>query len=155
MVLETLDLIRGLKAVEHECRVALIAMRRLADQASRDPTILDRDMRVRGIREALSNLNGTYAIRLFAEFETGLRRFWVTNRIEPEPFSVAEIIDRIAARHGIGHDERTDAHRCRSYRNRQIHDKDEEGETIHVSDCRSFLCTFLGKMPLTWVRATP
>jgi hypothetical protein len=151
MSLETLDWIRSLNAVEHEYRVALIGMRRLDIEAKRDPTILDRDMRVRWIRAALSNLNGTYAIRLFAEFETGLRKFWGATRIEPEPGSIAEIIDRVAARHGVGHDERTNAHRSRMYRNRQIHDNEGEGETIDVNVCRSFLCTFLGKMPLTWV----
>lgn len=155
MPLETLDWIRNLKAIEHEYRVALIAMRRLADQARHDPNILERDMRVRGIGEALGNLNGTYAMRLFGEFETGLRKFWVTTRIEPEPRGIAEIIDRIAARHGVGHDELTNAHRSRQYRNRQIHDNEEEGETIEVRDFRSFLCTFLGKMPLTWAPHTP
>jgi hypothetical protein len=145
----------SLKAIEHEYRVADLAMRRLADQARRDPTVLDRDMRVRGISEALGHLNGTYGIRLFAEFETGLRKFWGTTRIEPEPRRIAEIIDRIAARHGIGHFELTNAHRARQYRNRQIHDNEEEGETLEVGDCRSFLCTFLGKMPLTWETPTP
>ncbi len=32
-------------------------------------------MRFRGIDEALRNLNGTYAIRLFAGFETRLCKF--------------------------------------------------------------------------------
>jgi hypothetical protein len=155
MALETLDWIRSLKAIEHEYRVADLAMRRLADQARRDPTVLDRDMRVRGISLALGHLNGTYGIRLFAEFETGLRKFWGTTRIEPEPRSIAEIIDRIAARHGIGHAELTNAPRARQYRNRQIHDNEEEGETLEVGDCRGFLCTFLGKMPLTWEPPTP
>jgi hypothetical protein len=155
MALETLDWIRSLKAIEHEYWVADLAMRRLADQARRDPTILDRDMRVRGIAGAWSHLNGTYGIRLFAEFETGLRKFWGATRIEAEPRSVAEIIDRIAARHGIGHAELTNAHRARQYRNRQIHDNEEEGETLEVSDCRSFLCTFLGKMPPNWEPPTP
>ena len=155
MPLETLDWIRSLKAIEHEYRVAHLAMRRLADQARRDPTLLDRDMRFRGIDEALRNLNGTYAIRLFAEFETGLRQFWVATRIEPEPRRIAEIIDRVAARHGIDYVELANAHRSRRYRNRQVHDNDEEGETLPVSDCRSFLCTFLGRMPVTWEPPTP
>lgn len=155
MALETLDWIRSLKGIEHEYRVANIAMRRLADQARRDPTILDSDMRVRGISEALGNLDGTYGIRLFAEFETGLRKFWETTRIEPEPRGIAEIIDRIAARHGIGHVELTTAHRVRQYRNRQIHDNEEEGESLEVSDCRSCLCTFLSKMPSNWEPPAP
>ena len=155
MPLETLDWIRDLKAIEHEYRVALLAMRRLADQARLDPNILESDLRVRGIGAALSNLNGTYAIRLFAEFETGLRKFWVTTRIEPEPRRMAEIMDRIASRQGIGHDELANAHRSRQYRNRQIHDNEEEGETIEVKDCRSFLCIFLSRMPPTWGLHTP
>jgi hypothetical protein len=73
MPLETYVLIDRLKAIEHEYRVAFLAMKRLAGEAKRDPTILDGGMRVRGIGEAQSHLNGTYAIRLFAEFETGLR----------------------------------------------------------------------------------
>lgn len=155
MPLETLDWIRSLKAIEHEYRVAHLAMRRLADQARRDPTILDEDMRVRGIDEALRNLNGTYAIRLFAEFETGLRAFWVATRAEPEPRSIAEIIDRVASRYGFDHVELTNAHRSRQYRNRQVHDNEETGETLRVSECRSFLCTFLGRMPVTWEPPTP
>lgn len=155
MALETLDWIRSLKAIEHEYRVANIAMRRLADQARCDPTILDSDMRVRGISEAQGHLNGTYGIRPFAEFETGLRKFRGATRIESEPRSIAEIIDRIAARHGIGYAELTNAHRARQYRNRQIHDNEGEGETLEVSDCRGFLCTFLGQMPTDWEPPNP
>ena len=155
MPLETFDWIRGLKAIEHEYRVALIAMRRLTAQARHDPTILDRDIRFREIEVALSNLNATYAVRLFAEFETGLRKFWVATRNEEEPRSVAELIDRIASRHGVRHDDLTNAHRSRRYRNRQIHANEEEGETIEVGDCRGFLCTFLGNTPLTWERPIP
>ncbi len=155
MPLETLAWIRNLKGIEHEYRVARMAMDRLAADVGRDPTILDRDMRVRGIGVALDNLGGTYATRLFAEFETGLRHFWMATRIEPEPFRIAEIIDRVAARHGISYDERANAHRVRGYRNRLVHDNEEGGETIAVRDCRGFLCTFLGKMPPNWNPPTP
>jgi len=150
MPLESLDWIRGLKDIVHEYRVALIAMRRLKDHATHDPTILDRDMRVRGIDEALNNLNGTYVIRLFAEFETGLRTFWTRTRADEEPSRIAEILDRIASRPGIGYDVLTNAHRSRQYRNRQIHDTEEQGETIEVEDCKRFLCNFLARLPKSW-----
>ncbi len=155
MPFETHVWLNSLKAVEHEYRVASPAMRRLAVQAKSDPTILDSDMRFRGIGEALLHLDGTYGIRLFAEFETGLRGFWSATRTEAEPASIAEIIDRIGSGHGIGQDELTNAHRARQYRNRQIHDNQEDGETIEVSRCRSFLCRFLSKLPLTWNTAKP
>ena len=127
MPFELVNWLETLRSIEHEYRVAVIAMRRLADQARQDPTILDRDMRVRGIGEALSHLDGTYSIRLFAEFETCLRKFWGVTRREQEPRGVAEIMDRIAARHGIAGDDLANAHRSRKYRNRQIHDSEEEG----------------------------
>ena len=154
MSLETLDWLRGMKAIEHEYRVARLAMRNLDVLARHDPTILDPDMRVRGIRSAIDNLGNTYAIRLFAEFETSLRLFWGTTRNEPEPRSIAEIIDRIAARHRIGHDELANAHRARQFRNRQVHRNEEDGETIAVEDYRGYLCSFLSKMPLNWAPPT-
>ena len=112
-------------------------------------------MRVRGIVEALSHLNGTYSIRLFAEFETGLRKFWSVTRTEQEPRGIAEIMDRIAARHGLAGDDLTNAHRSRKYRNRQIHDSEEDGESLEMRDCTKFLGTFFGKMPMNWEPLTP
>ncbi len=154
MPLETLVRFRRLKAIEHEYRIAALAMRKLVVQARSDPTILEADMKFSGIGEALDNLNNTYAIRLFADFETGLRQFWTAARLEPEPRSITEIIDRVASRHRIGSDELRNVHRVRKDRNRQVHDNEEEGEAIDVGDCRHFLNAFLGEMPSSWERAT-
>ena len=66
-----------IKTVEKEFRAVRLAAERLLAAAKRDPTILKKN----GIEPAscigaLKNLEGTYLIRLFAEFESGLRDFW-------------------------------------------------------------------------------
>ena len=65
-----------IKAVERE----YVAMRQAADRflhhAHDDPTILLGDLRHGEIVSASRNLEGTYVMRLFAEFETGARQFW-------------------------------------------------------------------------------
>jgi len=38
---------------------------------------------------------------MFAEYEAGLRAFWVFTRTDPELNRIAEIIDRIASRERI------------------------------------------------------
>ena len=60
-----------IKGVERE----YLAMRQAADRflkaALDDPTIVSQDLRHREIAGASQNLEGTYVIRLFAQFETG------------------------------------------------------------------------------------
>jgi len=150
MPLETLQWIDRLKAIEREFRVVRIAMDRLAVAAAHDSTILGRALRVREIGNASRRLEGTYVVRLFAEFETGLRLFWAATRVTSVPDRIADIVDSIAARQGIADGCRMNVHRVRGYRNRLVHQREEEGEVIAIVNSRSHLCTFLGKMPLDW-----
>lgn len=152
---ETREWIVSLRSIENEYRVAFIGMARLSDQARHDPAILGPGLRLRDVDEARRHLNATYAIRLFAEFETGLRHFWTTTRNEPEPRRIAETIDRIASRHRVFHSYLRNCHRVRQYRNRQVHQSEEVGETLEVRECCSYLCTFLGRMPPDWKPPTP
>ena len=70
MPLETLRWLDRLKGVEREYRIVRLATDRLAAEAAHDPTILGRTLRVREIGPASQRLEGTYVVRLFAEFET-------------------------------------------------------------------------------------
>ena len=64
-------------------------------KARRDPTILTGDLEPQDIVEASGRLEGTYVIRLFAEFETGLRLYWATIRDTEPP--TQHLLDGIAA----------------------------------------------------------
>lgn len=60
-----------IKAVEREYQAMRQAADRFREAAQDDPTILRDDIRHREIVAASAHLEGTYLIRLFAEFETG------------------------------------------------------------------------------------
>ena len=68
-----------IKAVERE----FLAMRQATDYflqaALSDPTILLENVLHREIIRAAQHLEGTYIVRLFAEFETGARQYWEAN----------------------------------------------------------------------------
>lgn len=85
-----------IKAVERE----YIAMRQAADRFQRaaldDPTILQGNLRHREIIAASRNLEGTYIIRLFAEFETAARQYWDANWAT-DPKTV-DLLNGLAAR---------------------------------------------------------
>ena len=88
-----------IKAVERE----YVAMRQAADRflqtALADPTKLQGNLRHGEIVAASKNLEGTYLVRLFAEFETGTRQYWAA-KWDTDPKTV-DLLNGLAARCGI------------------------------------------------------
>ncbi len=84
-----------IKSVERE----YVGMRQAADHFRQavvsDPTILEENLRQGEIIEASRNLEGTYIIRLFAEFETGVRQYWASIR-DTDPKTV-DLVNGLAA----------------------------------------------------------
>ena len=137
-----------IKAVERE----YVAMHQAAEhfrQAARDdPTILGGDLRQAEIEMACRNLEGTYVMRLFAEFETGARQCWVAKwGTEPGTF---DLLEGLAARCSIRDTDRQNAHRVRDYRNRLVHEREDETEAVSVREVRAFLCRFFSHLPARW-----
>jgi hypothetical protein len=144
--------LRRIKAVEREYSAVRIATDRLLAAAERDPTILPRDqaVRVRDIRDASARLDGTYIIRLFAEFESGLRVFWSTRRKTETPGRTRDLLDGIAASQRIPNDQSLNAHAVREYRNALVHERDELKLPISIAEARSDLCRFFAFLPPEW-----
>ena len=63
---------KRVKAVEREHTASRFATDYLLNAIQQDPTTLDGNLRVRDVNESAERLEGTYTIRLFAEFETSL-----------------------------------------------------------------------------------
>src|SRR5208282_6035441 len=61
-----------IKAVEREYWSARRAVDRLSADVARDPSALGEGPSPRDLRSADENLEGTYLVRMFAEFETGV-----------------------------------------------------------------------------------
>jgi hypothetical protein len=137
-----------IKAIERE----YVAMRQAADHfrqvALADPTILEGNLRQGEIVVASKNLEGTYIIRLFAEFETGARQYWAANW-DTYPKTV-DLLSGLAARHNIPDTQRDNAHLVREYRNALVHEREEKPEVVSIAVARGYLCHFFSFLPQRW-----
>jgi hypothetical protein len=97
---------------------------------------------------ALKNLEGTYVIRLFAEFETGAREYWGA-KWATDPKAV-DLLDGLAARCGIPDTQRDNAHKVRDYRNSLVHERMDEPDVVPIDKARSYLCHFFSYLPPRW-----
>lgn len=137
-----------IKAVERQHVAAQLATARLLDAGKRDPTILKGGVTYRDVLDASHALEGTYIIRLFAEFETGLRLFWDSVR-DSNP-RTRDLLEGIAAMRSIPEEQRDNAHLVREYRNSLVHEREEEGEAIPIATARGYLCRFFSYLPPKW-----
>jgi hypothetical protein len=137
-----------IKAVERE----YVAMRQAADHfqqaALNDPTILQENLRHGEIIAASQKLEGTYIIRLFAEFETGTRQYWSTNW-DTYPKTV-DLLNGLAARCGIPDTQRDNAQLVREYRNALVHEREDRPDEVRIDKARSHLCHFFSFLPWKW-----
>lgn len=137
------------KSVEREHRAAQYAVDYLCGVIQQNPGELGGDMQPRDIGVAVERLEGTYIIRLFAEFETCLRDFWeaVYGR---SPSRTRDLLDGVGARRRIPDDQIRNAHAVRMLRNSLVHQRDEEAEPIPIDVTRSHLCRYLSFLPVEW-----
>jgi hypothetical protein len=137
-----------IKAIEHEYSVMRQAADRFRQAAMNDPTILFESLRHNDIVVASRNLEGTYVIRLFAEFESGARQFWGTKwKTEPKTL---DLLDGLAARCRIPDTERDNGHLVRDYRNSLVHEREDKTEPLGISTARAYLCRFFRFLPPEW-----
>jgi hypothetical protein len=142
--------LRRIKAIEREHAATRLAIDRLLAEARHAPTILTGDLKLHDIRIASEHLEGTYIIRLFAEFEARLRLFWPTARGTDPPGRTRDLIDGVAATRRIPNGERTNAHAGREYRNVLVHVREEEVDPIPIAAARGHVCRFFAFLPPTW-----
>lgn len=137
-----------MKSVEREYSATRQAVDQFLGHARLDPMILRGDLRPRDVQHASDRLEGTYVIRLFAEFETGLRLFWGTvRRTRP---GTEHLINSLAGMRGVPATVLADVHNVRDYRNDLVHEREGAGKPISIGSTRSSLCKFFDRLPLTW-----
>jgi hypothetical protein len=100
------------------------------------------------IWDCSQDLEKTYLIRVFAEFEVTLRDLWrncARRRTKPP---VETLVNKIASHYYVRTDVLNRAHAVREYRNSLIHG----GLAIPVTlgAARKYLCEFLGHLPRQW-----
>jgi hypothetical protein len=137
-----------IKGVEREYVVMRQAANHFRQAALSDPTILQEGVQPREIILASRSLEGTYVIRLFAEFEIGVRQYWSANW-DTDPKTV-DLLNGLAARCGIHDSLRDNAHLVRDYRNALVHEREDQPEAVPIAVSRGYLCRFFSFLPPQW-----
>ena len=96
-----------------------------------------------------ANLEITYLVRLFAEFEGILRDYWAHGRKRPTAPPMVDLMNSIAAYCFMNDDDRDDAHQVREYRNGVVHEH-RQNPQFGFQTCRSRLARFVRWLPRTW-----
>jgi hypothetical protein len=99
------------------------------------------------------NLESTYIIRLYAEFEAGLREYWANHLNRPTNPPMIQLLQSVADQR-ISIDRVEDADAVREYRNFLVHS--ESGEpppemrTFTLAEAKTHLCYFFGRLDPDW-----
>jgi hypothetical protein len=140
-----------IRAIAREFEVALAVAKELDERFRVDPSVLSGErLTFKDYRNFRDNLEPTYIIRMFAEFESGLREAWeLAFRRSTNPKTV-DLIDSIAAHRLIPQDWRDHAHEVREYRNAIVHEGGDPASVLTVQEVRGHLGRFFSHLPHDW-----
>jgi hypothetical protein len=103
-----------IKAVEREFYAARFAIDQTLTQVKADNSILTDGLELREIVRAAKMLEGTYIMRLFAEFESAVRLYFRLARKRRPPSKTEDLLNSVASRRGIPHEQLKNAHKLGS-----------------------------------------
>ncbi|HLX61723.1 MAG TPA: hypothetical protein VKX17_10620 [Planctomycetota bacterium] len=136
-----------IKAAEEEAYIAIYAVGELLSQSSASrQSPRRRKFETSEIDRCRNNLEKTYVIRLFSEFEGALRTFWRLGRRRGTKPIMEVLMDSISSYQSIPTDVVGRAHEIREYRNDLVH-KNAPAVVFSLDEIRHHLCTFLSHLP--------
>jgi hypothetical protein len=144
--------IERMERIIREYRAAVSAVELLAQQLRANPNWgNEAGWRNRDARSLNENLEATYLIRLYAEFESGLRDLWRNCFRKASHPSMQILMSRVASRQYVPQDWLDEADAVRRYRNTLVHeDNDEEDEQLPFYEAKSRLSRFFSRLPEDW-----
>jgi hypothetical protein len=143
--------IERILAVEREYQAATAGVDLLKDSLRADPRFgAAQGWRSRDARNLEDNLEGTFLLRLYAEFEAGLRDVWKSYFGRDTHPPMKDLLVAIANQR-IPQDWLEDADAVREYRNALVHEGDTTDiEAVSLAEARSRLCRFFSQLPKDW-----
>lgn len=140
-----------IRAVEGEYRAAAAAMTLLEERLQKDPSFgPDKDWGQSDAMALRTNLEITFLIRLFAEFESGLRDAWLNHYGRTTHPPMKDLLAAMAALRSISPQWHDDADAVRAYRNAILHEGGTSVRPITLKEARHCLCRFFSYLPLDW-----
>lgn len=144
--------LQRIRLIELESIAINIAARRLQEDVRKDPTIISisDQLTPTDVASAADNAEATYTIRLFAEFEGGLRSFLSSRLGRAQRARTGHLLDRVASRCHVPNRALENAHAVRRYRNALVHEPDDPEEALDINQARRYLCRFFSYLPDEW-----
>ncbi len=148
------DAYRGLDDVRDEYEAAGFAIRISIEVQRNQPEAFQQSGRptrvtISQLETCANNLEVTYTIRLFAEFEGILRDYWLKGRGRKSKPIMEKLLDNIAAYRTMKEDDFYYANEVRKYRNELIHEHKKDPKYDFLT-CLSRLAKFVSWLPLHW-----
>jgi hypothetical protein len=139
------------KNVMQEFQVAAFAADLLDRRLVAEPTALKKlQLTHRDAVRFRANLEPTYLVRVYAEFEACLREAW-RRSFGRRTFPKMEVlIDRIGALRNVPPALVEEVHQVRGYRNDIVHDVADGAARVSLGQARTLLCSYIGRLPLDW-----
>jgi hypothetical protein len=100
------------------------------------------------IRECQEDLEPTYLVRIYAEFEMTLRDFWRRGLGKGTQPDAKVLMNRIASHQHMRTDTLESAHAVRNFRNALVHGG--LAPPITIDEAKKYLCQFLSDLPRHW-----
>lgn len=141
---------RRMRSVEREYQAARFAVDRALHQVREDHSLLTGDLRVRELERTAERLEDTYLLRLFAEFESGVRLFFQRTRRRRPPSRTEDLLNSVAAMRRIQDEQLQNAHHVREHRNSLVHERDQPADALSIVDARRHLFHYFSFLPLHW-----
>jgi hypothetical protein len=144
------------KGAARECYVVAAGVNHYKQAVLASDAHLPNETSPRDLAAAVDKVESTYTIRMWAEFETGLRSYrrHITGD-QDDRISTSSLIDWTAGvkrGRAISEDVRDDVHEVREYRNYLVHERDDQDppDKVAIDLARTRLNTFLHRLPINW-----
>ena len=144
--------IERMERVVREYLAAVSSVGLLEQQLRADPSWGNAaGWRNRDARSLIENLQTTYLIRLYAEFESGVRDAWKNYFRRPSRPSMQVLLSRVASQQSVPQDYLDGADGVRKFRNSLVHeDTDEDYPDVSLPEAKSRLYRFFSRLPIDW-----
>jgi hypothetical protein len=137
-----------ISAIHREYAVALVAAAGLEERFRKDPSALDAErLKFKDYQNFRTHLEATYLVRIFAEFEAGLREAWAVSFQRTSHPLTRDLIDSLAAQCGITQTWLNRVHDVRAFRNALVHEGGGDVAGVTIGAARGHLCRFFSMLP--------
>ena len=138
-------------AVEREFFAARRGVALLVEQTRLDPgAIADLGIRPADVMDCFEHLEGTYMVRMFADWESGLRDVWNNALTQATTPPMRDLLEGLAARVHVDATTLAEAHEVREHRNALVHQGTVAVRPMTLAQARSRLRKFFSYMPRDW-----